>query len=48
MPNSLELTNSLSAVTEPDDFLEPSSLGSRSLDGSEAAEYATSSSLGKG
>jgi hypothetical protein len=38
----------LSAETEPIDFLEPSNLGSRSLDGSDAVEKETDSSLGNG
>lgn len=41
-----DLTYSLSAETELIDFLELSSLGSRSLDGSEAAENNCDSSLG--
>lgn len=46
--SSCNLTNSFSAETEPIDFFEPSNLGSRSLNGSDAVENETDSSLDNG
>jgi hypothetical protein len=44
----MNLTNSLRAETEPNGLLETSNLGSKTLDGSDAAENETDSSLGSG